>query len=99
MRTTILEMEIATRQDEFIGRTEEVLQAVISGTTTEEKAQAMIDDPTSWGAESSDARVREAVLKATLELARFAIQEIISKSVASAAQTRQSTSQRPCKIA
>ena len=73
VRATILEMEIATRQDEFIGRTAEMVEAVISGAITDEQVQAMIDDPTAWGAGSSDARVREAVLKAALELARFAI--------------------------
>ena len=29
VRATILEMEIATRQDEFIGRTEELVKAVV----------------------------------------------------------------------
>jgi len=67
VRATILEMEVATRQDEFIGRTAEMVQAVISGAITDEQVQAMIDDPTAWGAGSSDARVREAVSKAARE--------------------------------
>ena len=73
-------METATRQDEFI--------TPQSGAITEEKIQLMIDDPTSWGAGSSDAHVREAVKKAALYLARFAVQQISSKSIAPAAQTR-----------
>ena len=88
VHATILEMERATKQEEFIRIIAEMVQAVMSGAITAEKIQAMMDDPTSWNEESSDARVRDAVRKAALDLARLAIQQISSMSVAPAAQTR-----------
>ena len=47
VRATILEKEHTAKQDEYIGRTAEMVQAVISGAITEKQVQAMIDVPTS----------------------------------------------------
>ena len=89
----ILEMERVTAQEQLILRTAEMIQAVMSGAITAEKIQAMSDDPTSWGAESCDARVRDAVRKAALDLARLVTQQIGRTGDAPAAQTRPASQQ------